>query len=68
MPGVVRVQPDGLRLTLFYDPRVVNPAEIIETVMSRHKVVDFLAGGTETEGVIRRMYRANAALAQAEGG
>lgn len=68
MPGVVRVEPDGLKLTLAYDPRVVTPASLVETLMSRHKVVDFFAGGTEAEGVIRRMYRANAAQAEAEGG
>lgn len=68
MPGVVRVEPDGLRLTLAYDPRVVNPAALVETLMSRHKVVDFFAGGTEAEDVIRRMYQANAALVEAERG
>lgn len=61
MPGVVRVEPDGLKLTLAYDPLVVTPAALVETLMSRHKVVDFLAGGTEAESVIRRMYQANAA-------
>ncbi|MEO1088915.1 MAG: ATP-binding cassette domain-containing protein, partial [Acidobacteriota bacterium] len=68
MPGVVHAEPNGLRLTLSYDPRVVNPAALVEKLMSRHKVVDFFAGGTEAEGVIRRMYRANAAQAKPEEG
>ncbi|MEO1365769.1 MAG: sugar ABC transporter ATP-binding protein, partial [Acidobacteriota bacterium] len=68
VPGVVRAEPDGRRLTLAYDPRAVTPAALVERVMSRHKVVDFVAGGADAEGVIRRMYRANAALGVPEPG
>jgi ABC-2 type transport system ATP-binding protein len=62
--GVTDVASDGNRLTLQYDRRGVNSADVLGYLMARHKVLNFVVRETETEAVIRNLYQANASLNQ----
>ena len=66
-PGVTRAEQDGTRLILSYDRRRVTSADLIAGLVSRYRVLNFSVHGAETEALIRRMYQANTASANATG-
>lgn len=65
-PGVGHIDRDGAKLHCTYDRRQINSADILQQLMQHTKVVNFTVHATETEDVIRNLYKANAALATGE--
>jgi hypothetical protein len=63
--GVTEIAVEGTRLTLHYDRREINSADLLGHLMEQHKVLNFVVRETETEAVIRNLYQANASLNQA---
>ena len=62
--GVTEIAVEDTRLTLQYDRREVNSADVLGYLMEQHKVLNFVVRETETEAVIRNLYQANASLNQ----
>lgn len=55
--GVLECQNEGNRLLVRYDRRKTSSSVILEWLMNRHKIKDFVVRETEIEAVIRKMYK-----------
>ena len=56
LPGVDNVEIDGVKAMMTYDRRNVSSSTILQHIMRRHTVTDFVVRDVEIESVIRTMY------------
>jgi ABC-2 type transport system ATP-binding protein len=64
--GASRIVQEDSRLIIEYDRRKVNSADILSRLMERCQVLNFVVRETETEAVIRNLYKTSVSHEQAE--